>query len=251
MTTALVPRTVVAGTGIGQLVVYGTRAIILGIVAYLLFSLVPRYARNRWGNKANSVAMQFLVACFAGWFAWSLAKAFRTDFSWSLQESLAAGIGAVVIPFAMVLLADAFLRRRRRRTSADRTEGPDERDAPGTSYKGDVDSAAMKGEPPKAANDNSKRLSVRWLWPGWSWVVLIIASYYVLTTYIVVLSEPALPAVEVSGVKDMEGTLLTHTDGFWYVFDDAGNNKGELIALRDDQVESVTLSSGNKPSEDQ
>jgi hypothetical protein len=47
----------------------------------------------------------------------------------------------------------------------------------------------------------------------------------------------------------IEGRLLAHTEGYWYVFDVAGKNRGELIALRDDQVENVTLASEDESLE--
>jgi len=237
--TSLVPKTVVAGLGIGQLVMSGTKSTIMGIIAYLLSSLVPRYSQHRWGNKARPIATWLLVAGFAVYAAWIFASVFREVFSWNLLMSVAAGVvTAIILPFSIALLASAVLKRWRKRTSAASTqEGL---------HKGHVDSAAMKGEAPESANDNLERFSLRWLWPGWSLILIVSAGFYVLITFSVVMSDPALPSVEASGAKDMKGALLTHTDGFWYIFDVEGENKGELVALRDDQVETVTLSSNSE-----
>jgi hypothetical protein len=82
----------------------------------------------------------------------------------------------------------------------------------------------------------------------------LIAAYVLTVAYVsagagIALDNPSLPAVDISGVKDVDGALLTHTEGFWYVFDVAGEHKGELIALRDDQVTAVTITSENTSSE--
>ena len=52
-----------------------------------------------------------------------------------------------------------------------------------------------------------------------------------------IINQPPLPEVDVQGTPSVEGgRLLAHTDGFWYVYNTAGN----LIAIRDDNVKSVT-----------
>jgi hypothetical protein len=60
--------------------------------------------------------------------------------------------------------------------------------------------------------------------------------------------------VEITGqshVKDdlfhVKGDLLVHSEGFWYIFDTKGANKGQLRAVRDDKVENVTLFAQRKP----
>jgi hypothetical protein len=54
-------------------------------------------------------------------------------------------------------------------------------------------------------------------------------------------SRPPLPTVKVSGSENLEGTLLTHSDRFWYIF----NREGELVALSDDKVETVRIFRGD------
>jgi hypothetical protein len=55
-----------------------------------------------------------------------------------------------------------------------------------------------------------------------------------------IINKPPLPEVDVQGTPSVEGArLLAHTDGFWYVY----NTAGDLIAIRDDNVKTVTYKS--------
>jgi hypothetical protein len=55
-----------------------------------------------------------------------------------------------------------------------------------------------------------------------------------------IINQPPLPEVDVQGTPSVEGgRLLAHTDGFWYVY----NTAGDLIAIRDDNVKTVTYKS--------
>jgi hypothetical protein len=49
--------------------------------------------------------------------------------------------------------------------------------------------------------------------------------------------DPPLPAVDVGGSQGTEGTLLTHVDGYWYVFEP----KGTLVAVPDAHVTNVNI----------
>jgi len=59
-------------------------------------------------------------------------------------------------------------------------------------------------------------------------------------------NEPSLPTVEISGRNTSKGTLLTHADGFWYVFDCESDCKGSrqvtLVAIPDPEVKTVQVS---------
>jgi hypothetical protein len=110
-------------------------------------------------------------------------------------------------------------------------EGTNESDVGKASHKGDVVATVTNGEAAEASTDTTKRW---WLWP-----VLSVAFVYGIAVIRVFLEAPALPEVEISGGQDVEGVLLTYTDGFWYLFDLAGENKGNLVAIRDDQAETV------------
>jgi hypothetical protein len=51
------------------------------------------------------------------------------------------------------------------------------------------------------------------------------------------INQAPLPKVVVNGSPSVEGRLLAHADGFWYVYNDAG----DLIAIRDDKVTTVKV----------
>jgi hypothetical protein len=59
-------------------------------------------------------------------------------------------------------------------------------------------------------------------------------------------SSPPLPMVEIDikdKDKDAVGRLLTHTDGFWYVFEEQDDQqKSRLTAIPDDEVKTAWVS---------
>jgi hypothetical protein len=60
-------------------------------------------------------------------------------------------------------------------------------------------------------------------------------------------AKPPLSTVEISGQRLVKGELLTHTDGFWYVFEQREANQGanqevKLVAIPDDDVKEVQVS---------
>jgi hypothetical protein len=79
------------------------------------------------------------------------------------------------------------------------------------------------------------------------------ASFFFLVLSINLLdTTPPLSSVEISGQRPLKGELLTHVDGFWYVFErreDTQEDKQEkdkqeakLVAIPDDKVEDVQVS---------
>ena len=56
-----------------------------------------------------------------------------------------------------------------------------------------------------------------------------------------VVAGPPLPTVEISATGETRGALLSHAEGFWYVF----NREGELVAIPDSKVNTVRISSGS------
>jgi hypothetical protein len=44
-----------------------------------------------------------------------------------------------------------------------------------------------------------------------------------------------------TGSNDVNGALIALPDGFWYVFENEGEYKGHLIAIPDDEVETVRV----------
>jgi hypothetical protein len=81
---------------------------------------------------------------------------------------------------------------------------------------------------PKLASRSSlvKFISLLFLW------------LFALGTLSAVYTGPALPTIEITSTYETRGTLLAHTDRFWYLFD----QDGELIAIPDDAVKTVQVS---------
>jgi hypothetical protein len=196
-------------------------------------------ALMRWGFKGPWIILELVLIGSSVFFTWDLATTRFYSFPpFSWQVSIAIGAAYFVgtnLVWALVLASLVWWRRRNR---ADNMDGFDKVDTTESSHNGDgVDRVTGIG------------FSTRDLlsgWRRWVWLASAVATAYITAGLNVALYNPPLPEVEISGVKDMEGALLTHTEGFWYVFDVAGKNKGELIALRDDQVKTVTLSSKDK-----
>jgi hypothetical protein len=71
----------------------------------------------------------------------------------------------------------------------------------------------------------------------------VLMSYVIVLGFIrvVFFTEPTLPYVEMSAQSHIDGNLLTHVDGFWYIFEDRGEHKGDLIAVPDDAVNTVLI----------
>lgn len=77
---------------------------------------------------------------------------------------------------------------------------------------------------------------VAWLFVGYFGIVLGIT---VLDT------KPPLSKVEISGQRPAQGQLLSHADGFWYIFeqqkDKQGDKQVKLVAIPDAKVEDVEV----------
>ncbi len=52
--------------------------------------------------------------------------------------------------------------------------------------------------------------------------------------------SPPLPPVQVAACTHIEGDLLGHVDGFWYVFDE----QGTLVSIPDKDVTEVRIVEG-------
>jgi hypothetical protein len=68
--------------------------------------------------------------------------------------------------------------------------------------------------------------------------VVMFCSALLAAFMLTIVNKPPLPTVKINGKQSEEGKLLTHTDGYWYVFD--GEN--ELIAIPDSEVDTVRVS---------
>jgi hypothetical protein len=79
----------------------------------------------------------------------------------------------------------------------------------------------------------------RSIWKAWR--LYEVASALFVITLLNILAQstftqkPPLPTAEITGSSETQGKLLTHTEGFWYVF----SREGELIAISDDEVKTV------------
>ena len=83
-------------------------------------------------------------------------------------------------------------------------------------------------------------------------VGLIFIAYFALVLAMSLISaKPPLSSVEISGQRLVKGELLTHTDGFWYVFEQreekqeakqGAEQEVKLVAIPDDDVKGVQVS---------
>jgi hypothetical protein len=72
---------------------------------------------------------------------------------------------------------------------------------------------------------------------------LVLATSAFITAFLLtaVNHKPPLPTVEIDEAVNIEGRLIGHTDGFWYVFARENNRDWELIATPDSEVETVRI----------
>jgi hypothetical protein len=246
---SLVPKTVVAGLGLAQLVAIPTVYVVGSVAAFLFVAQGRYYVEKRWGKKGPWAFVELLMLGTLVLLAWTIGTIFE---DLSLQVLVAIVVAPLLIGNAILL--STFLRDKRRRDRVARMEA-DRANATEASDKEEVANTARDIPPTGDDSNDIARPWVRRLFrPAGIWPPLIVLIWFIVSAYIgaiinICACPPPLSNVEMSGKKDMKGALLAHTDGFWYVFDVAGKNKGELIALRDDQVETVTLSSEGKSSD--
>ena len=236
---SIVPQSRVAGLGIGQLIGWPTLWLLTYWFPYLGISiagnLTSDYASQHLGRRAALIAGLAFYSLM-GSIGFTLAA--WGYFGWTVQTLVVTFVVAFMgfLTFFLVVLWYRATKQKGKAAPQDDAGDPPRSDAGQTT---EVD-------PSKNAEDNK---TARW-W--WVWLLVGIVPYYVFAAVDVMGSDPALPDVDITGVQDkhdMQGALLTHTDGFWYVFDDEGKNKGELTALRDDQVVTVKFSPEDKSSE--
>ena len=80
------------------------------------------------------------------------------------------------------------------------------------------------------------RRAALWISVLFGLVVMVVVA----STIGAIKSEPPLPAVGVAGSTSIDGDLLAHVDGFWYVFDE----QGTLVAIPDEEVTEVRITDG-------
>jgi hypothetical protein len=82
---------------------------------------------------------------------------------------------------------------------------------------------------------------------GRSAVITVFTCAVVGALILTLISQPPLPTVRISTGKEIEGVLLTHTDRFWYVFEErAGQPGSRLTAIPDAEVKTARISSSTE-----
>jgi hypothetical protein len=247
--TSLVPQTLVAGRGFWQLV--GAPAL-LGFLGYVMWALwkpvinpLREYVNNRWWGLGNVLIIVFPFVAADTWLN-------ATRLCWTWQELIGFGsrqaVGLKVLWGSLFVYA--FYRVYMWHKSNDNTEDSPERAERAHSKDSTGDSEDSKGpdnaedsKGPDDAEDSNKGQSEEQIPHRVMLVLILFASIMAWAYYSFTESNPALPRVKVQAtdVKDVDGNLLTHRDGFWYVFEDASNNQRKLKAVPDDQVETVSV----------
>jgi len=75
-------------------------------------------------------------------------------------------------------------------------------------------------------------------------VGMIFIAYFLLVLAVSLTdAKPPLSRAELSGHRHVKGELLTHTDGFWYVYEQREDKqKAQLVAIPDREVDEVQVS---------
>lgn len=181
---SLVPRPVVAGLGVGQLLPVPTLTVAAFAAFVLVLAFVGLNVGRRWGERAVK---------------------------WRVGISTVI-VGVVVVAFVELV-------------------------NPRTAYPLIAASAALvalgwiRGFIGGLSHE-------RYWWVPWT---VFITVLYAGSAVNIVSRAPPLPPVEIRTTTETQGNLLAHTEGFWYVF----NSEGDLIAIPDDEVKSVRISSND------
>jgi hypothetical protein len=70
-----------------------------------------------------------------------------------------------------------------------------------------------------------------------------LAASFVVAFMLTLVDKPPLPTTTKMRNSEIKGKLLTHAEGFWYLYPDEGQHKGNLIAIPDDEVKKSTVRS--------
>jgi hypothetical protein len=235
--TSLVPRVVIAGQGVKELLLPCLILALIGSVIALAFMYQFWLFRNRRGTVGSllaglvswfiysNVVLLFLGKYFLGlglldfyargykespYYAWTHG----TPFDWMPFFLLAIVMGCIL--GATYIVARLFIRRVR--NSSDGLQA--------TSFLGYLEGILR----PLWRRPRRHFVAALALMFGalFFWVLFISISY----------SPPPLATVEISGTRPAEGKLVTHTDGFWYIFD----SEGGLVAIPDIEVKTARVS---------
>jgi hypothetical protein len=202
---------VVAGIGVGQIVLKPTLFIIGFGVFIALVSLASERSHVRRGPGGLFVYEHLLITVLSGMFL--------VAFLFILPPLIAFIIaGTFFVVFNLLVLLSAL------------RAGPREEDAEISRESEATNEATNRPTNGKASK--------------WAWISLLAAiavPYLGVAVDVATDRPPPLPTIVITATSNMDGKLLTHTDGFWYVFEDEGKDKSQLVGIPDEEVTSVRI----------
>jgi hypothetical protein len=202
---ALVPKPVVAGHGVKELLGLPSLGVLSAFVVLLGVGFLTGYAHRRFGERIGRIVARLVIllsTCAFLVYVYLILK--RHDFDVAdtfLPNKLSL---LLFVPTIIIYLLVAFVSLRLLQGGMDFPRG-----------------AAL----PRVTN--LKYLVVA--------VLLLFADLFFLGVVTAAYKDPPLPSVEIHGSKKVEGALLAHTDRFWYVIDE----DGQLVGTPDTHVTSV------------
>jgi hypothetical protein len=226
---SLVPRTVVAGLGFAKLIGMPT-LVTVGAFSIVLIS-------NWFWDYVARWSYWFVLLLVEGFMLLSIGLYIRdaaAQYDWSLRTQATFLVGIAVALNAAFILFVRFSNRFRLRAARRRQEerAQDSRDEDGEDGVGrgpeSDGTTSTEGSSPESSR-------------AWIWLLVLIIFQYGIAAVNVSINKPTLPTVDINGDKGPKGALLTHTDGFWYVFDRKGDNRDKLVAISDDEVKKAQI----------
>lgn len=207
---SLVPNTVVAGLGVGQVLAPPTLAIVGTIGIYVLL-VGAAVAFTRTGQHGIAlIRLVRLVPWISPLFIFLLVYVATHRLLVSLLLSLGSLLCYSVVWHYAMRAMEEFL--------------------------------VSTGDSRETDTTNGREIGSYFWRPEYWFVVFFITNIALILGAAILATlfvEPPLPTVEITATGETRGTLLAHTDGFWYVFD----QDGELISIPDAQVEVVRITS--------
>ena len=201
---SLVPRTMVAGQGVRQVLAYPALSVFVITVIYLSVGFLKKKLRV---NPLVAAFVVFVVIAISSlaYLVWVVFTAEPSEPVYSRSNLTEAGIS--IFGFLVVLVGD-FL-------------------AGGLIYQG---IEFVEGHYlPRLTNS-------QYLLRG---LAVQIVAAFIMASLNAVIKDPPLPKVSLTGASITNGALITHSEGFWYVFD----REGTLQAIPDNEAGTVRVAS--------
>jgi excisionase family DNA binding protein len=277
---ALVPRVVVAGLGVRQLVAFPLVLLALTFGSIFLVSWLTSKSRllrtvgekyvNFWQlpqertpQDALSVMMGLpIYASTVVYVAWQIMSSYGPVKVWDVIALVGCTCTALGVPYFLKDSIRELMHRRYRSASGQGFWAlvaaglfclnawylSYARYDPGLGLL--IDALVALSAPliiAYAAGYQVEEIVAATSFRGWvpaSTVALVAA--FVVALMLTLVDKPPLPTTTIMRNSEIKGKLLTHTEGFWYLYPDEGEQKGNLIAIPDDKVKSVGV-----PSRDQ